>query len=126
MGVSRDYAKQNWTHTPRDLKKSLKEKLAKVETGMGLQLVQGKAFERAWGYKGTWAATDVVQTIEATLVTEEEGSGKENILPKKDGKDDNPSQRFREREGEMKSEWVSRFWRALDAIEKYFNPNGQR
>ena len=119
MGISREYAKQAWTHTPRDLKKSLKEKLEKVESGLGLQLVQGQAFERGWGYKGTWAALDVVLTIEATLVSIEEGKGKENVFPGEEGKEvENPAERFRAREGEMKQEWVSRFWRALDAIEK--------
>ena len=117
MGVSREYAKQLWTHTPRELKKSLAEKLEKVETGVGLELVQGKVFERGWGYKGTFSATDVVQIIEATLVSVEEGSGKENITPREEGKDD-PSERFRQREGEMKAEWVTRFWRALDSIDK--------
>jgi hypothetical protein len=125
MGISRDFAKQNWTHTPRELKRSLREKLEKVETGVGLELVQGKVFERGWGFKGTWGAIDVVQTIEATLVTEMEGTGKENILPRtEDGKDDgNPGDRFRQREGEMKAEWVSRFWNALDAIEKSRAPS---
>jgi len=32
---------------------------------------------------------------------------------------ENVSDRFRQREGEMKMEWVTRFWRALDAIDKY-------
>jgi len=36
---------------PRDLKKSLKEKLEKVETGFGLELVQGKTFERVGDIK---------------------------------------------------------------------------
>jgi cell division control protein 45 len=118
MGISRENAKQAWTHTPRELKKSLPEKLEKAESGFGLELVQGKTFERGWGYKGTWSAGDVVQVIEATLVSVEEGSGKENITPPGEGKDDNPADRFRQREGEMKTEWVTRFWRALDAIDK--------
>jgi CDC45-like protein len=118
MGISQDHAKQAWTHTPRELKKSLKEKLEKVQTGMGLELIRGSTFERAWGFKGTWSANDVVQVIEATLVTMEENSGKENVHPKDQGKDDNPSERFRQREGEMKMEWVSRFWKALDSVDK--------
>jgi hypothetical protein len=124
MGVSRNHAKQAWTHTPRDLKKSLKEKLEKVESVAGLELVQGKTFERAWGYKGVWAANDVVQVIEATLVTIEE-TGKENIIPGTrhgDAKEDNPVERFRQREGEMKMEWVTKFWKALDAIDKFEPP----
>ena len=117
MGVSIEHAKQAWTHTPRDLKKTLKDKLEKAQTGVGLDLVQGKEFERAWGYKGVWSACDVVQVIEAILVSVEE-AGKENINPRNDGKDDGPAERFRQREGEMKAEWVARFWRALDAIDK--------
>ena len=57
--------------------------------------------------------------IEATLVTMEE-TGKENVHPISAGKEDNnPGERFRQREGEMKMEWVSRFWRALDSVDKY-------
>ena len=120
MGISQDHAKQAWTHAPRELKKSLKEKLEKVQSGLGLELVgQGKCFERAWGYKGTWSANDVVQVIEATLVTME-GTGKENVHPiTAEKEDNNPGERFRQREGEMKMEWVSRFWRALDSVDKY-------
>ena len=130
MGISRDHANQAWTHTPRELKKSLQEKLEKVQSGMSLELIQGKTFERRWGYKGTWSASDVVQVIEATLVTSMEETGKENVLPNstrrattEDGKDDNPGERFRRREGEMKMEWVARFWRALDSVHKYQPPN---
>lgn len=125
MGISQEHAKQAWTHTPRDLKKSLKEKLEKVESGLGLELVQGKSFERAWGYKGSWSASDVVQVIEAALVSMEE-TGKENIHPNgdgADGKEDTPAERFRRREGEMKMEWVSKFWRALDAVDKSETPS---
>lgn len=117
MGISQDHAKQSWNHTPRELKKSLKEKLEKVQSGFGLELVQGQCFERAWGYKGIWSANDVVQVIEATLVTTT-SEEKENIHPVTNGKDDSPSERFRQREGEMKMEWVSRFWRALDSVDK--------
>lgn len=122
MGISQDHAKQAWTHAPREVKKSLKEKLEKVQSGLGLELVgRGDCFERAWGYKGTWSANDVVQVIEATLVTMEE-TGKENIHPISAGKEDNnPGERFRQREGEMKMEWVSRFWRALDSVDKYLS-----
>jgi cell division control protein 45 len=120
MGISRDFAKQAWTHVPRDLKKTLKDKLAKVETGLGLELVQGKTFERGAGYKGSWSVNDVVNVIEAILVcTEIRGSGKENVLPRNEGKEDG-MERFRQREGEMKMEWVTRFWKALDAVDKFF------
>lgn len=125
MGISRDHAKQAWTHTPRDLKNSLKDKLEKVESTAGLELVQGRSFERAWGYKGTWAAGDVVDVIQATLVKGEQ-TDKENVLPvtRRDGgpnggkEDAPPSEQFRQREGEMKAEWVTRFWKALDSIDK--------
>ena len=113
MGISMAHAKQAWTHTPRDLKRSLKEKLLKVESGVGLELVQGRSFERAWGYKGTWEAGDVVQVIEATLCAAEDGVGKENLPPVEEA-----VERFRQREGEMKAEWVARFWKALDAVDK--------
>lgn len=116
MGVSIEHAKQAWTHTPRELKKALKDKLEKAQTPIGLELVQGKEFERAWGYKGTWSACDVVQVIEAILVSVEE-TGKENISPL-EAKDESPAGRFRQREGEMKAAWVTRFWTALDAINK--------
>jgi hypothetical protein len=132
MGVSRDHANQTWTHTPRDLKSSLKDKLEKVEASQGLELVQGRSFERAWGYKGTWAAGDVVDVIQATLVSPVEETGKENVLPGTGrdgagitgGKEDAPAnERFRQREGEMKAEWVTRFWKALDSIDKYPSSN---
>ena len=122
MGIAREFAKQGWTHTPRDLKKSLKDKLAKVETGMGLELVQGRTFERGAGYKGSWSVNDVVNVIEAILVcTEIRGTGKENVLPRDtSGKEENGMERFRQREGEMKMEWVTRFWNAIDAVDKYY------
>jgi hypothetical protein len=91
--------------------------LEKVETGLGLELVKGKSFERACGFKGIWSANDIVQVIESILVTVE-NQGKENVIPR-DKDEDNPMERFRRREGEMKMEWVTRFWKALDSIHKY-------
>jgi CDC45-like protein len=116
MGVSREAANQAWTHTARDLKLSLKEKLAGVETTMGIELVRGETFERGAGYKGTWGVSDVVNVVEAVLVMRESDGGKENLVPgartRKDGEG------LRAREGELKSEWVDQFWKALDSIDK--------
>jgi len=119
MGISRDFAKQAWTHTPRDLKKSLKEKLTKVGSGMGLELVQGRTFERGAGYKGSWSVNDVVDVIEAILIcTDVRGTGKENVLPRDTAGKEDGMEGIRRREGEMKMEWVTRFWKALDAVDK--------
>jgi cell division control protein 45 len=114
MGIPKNHAKQAWTHTPRELKLSLKEKLERVETGQGLELVRGNSFERACGYKGIWSSNDVVHVIEAILIIVE-NSGKENLVPR----EEDPHERFRRREGEMKMEWVTKFWKALDSINKY-------
>ena len=124
MGISQDHARQAWTHTPRDLKKSLREKVDKVQGSLGLEVVDERAwgFERSWGFKGVWSAMDVVGVIEAMIVTtgEETASmGKENVRPVGDGKDGAPGESFRARDGEIKIEWVTRFWRALDAVDKY-------
>jgi hypothetical protein len=73
-----------------------------------------------------------VDVIQATLVSPVEETGKENVLPGAGrdgagiagGKEDAPaSERFRQREGEMKAEWVTRFWEALDSIDKYPPPS---
>ena len=127
MGISQDHARQAWTHTPRDLKTSLREKVVKVQGSLGLELVDERAwgFERSWGFKGAWSAMDVVAVIEAMIVMTGEGTAsmdKENVRPVGEGKDDAPSERFRAREGEMKTEWMTRFWRALDAVDKYTTP----
>jgi len=118
MGVSRDAANQAWTHTSRELKFSLKEKLAKVETAMGLELVKGRTFERGAGFKGIWSVSDVVHVVEAILVAKDFGEGKENLVPLRGGRNGKDEEGLRAREGELKSEWVTRFWNALDAIDK--------
>ena len=67
----------------------------------------------------------MVAVIEAMIVMTGEGTAsmdKENVRPVGEGKDDAPSERFRAREGEMKTEWMTRFWRALDAVDKYTTP----
>jgi len=89
-----------------------------VESGAG-------GYERWWGFTGAWSAMDVVAVIEAMIVMTGEGTAsmdKENVRPVGEGKDDAPNERFRAREGEMKTEWVTRFWRALDAVDKYTTP----
>jgi cell division control protein 45 len=116
MGISQDHARQAWTHTPVALKRDLSEKVEKVQGGMGLEMVQEGGFERSWGFKGVWSAGDVVEVIEALLVLSPGGSeGKENVKPSEDA---GAKERFRAREGEMKAEWVARFYRALDAVDK--------
>jgi hypothetical protein len=121
MGISQDHARQAWTHTPALLKKELKKKVVKVQGGMGLELVQEGGFERSWGFKGVWSAGDVVEVIEALLVLSPGGGeGKENVRPSEQNA--GAKERFRAREGEMKAEWVTRFYRALDAVDKSLPP----
>lgn len=131
MGVSIVQSKQSYTHMDMELKRGLREKLLKYAKVYGLdELVpaagtesgagskEGWGFVRSWGWRATLSSHDVSVVIGAILeiglkpqLTIENGGWSRSTKEVKEPTD---------ADGTLESrEWVTRFYHAYDALEKY-------
>ncbi len=130
MGISLVQCKQSYTHMDMELKRGLRSKLLKYSEMYGLDdLVpaadtdgkdrggtkEGWGFVRSWGWRATLSAQDVGVVVGAILevgkqLAHASGSTDRGRDIKETSDEDGVL------EGE---EWVSRFWDAYDALEKY-------
>lgn len=129
MGVSLSQCKQSYTHMDMNLKRSLRERLLTYAPMYGLdglvpptpragQGKEGWGFVRSWGWKACLSAIDVGVIVGSILEV-----GKSGV---KNGDNVNSWDRSKgkvelmDEDGKAESEeWVSRFWEAYDALEKY-------
>lgn len=134
MGVSLTQCKQNYTHMDMDLKRSLRQKLLKYAPMYSLDgLVpppatashnrEGWGFVRSWGWKACLSAVDVGVIIGALLEVGKKGFKSVDQDP---GWDRGRGERTElvDEEGKLEGEeFVSRFWDAYDALEKFVYPS---
>jgi cell division control protein 45 len=132
MGVSLVQCKQSYTHMDMELKRGLRTKLLKYSKQYGLdELVpapdadgidrstnkEGWGFVRSWGWRATLSAQDVGVVVGAILEV-----GKRGVTTLENGGWDRGREikETSDEEGTLEGEeWVSRFWDAYDALEKY-------
>jgi len=131
MGISRAQCRQSYTHMDMMLKRELRAKLLKyaalynlddmvpsVETD-GQDLAGAKdgwGFVRSWGWRATLSAQDVGVVIGALLEVGKHGHDAvaHHVLSQVPSEEQS-AQAF----AAQAEEWVSRFWDAYDALEKY-------
>ncbi len=126
MGVSLTQCKQSYTHMDMELKRGLRARLLKYAPVYGLdELVppetsvsrgrEGWGFVRNWGFKACLSATDVGVIIGAILEVGHSGGG--SVERTEAVSDDSE---VIDVEGHVQTEeWVTRFWQAYDALEKW-------
>lgn len=129
MGVSLSQCKQSYTHMDMNLKRSLRERLLTYAPMYGLdglvppapragQGKEGWGFVRSWGWKACLSAIDVGVIVGSIL--EVGKSGVSNGDPVNSWDRGKGKIELVDEDGKAESEeWVSRFWEAYDALEKY-------
>ena len=132
MGISLSQCRQSYTHMDMDLKRSLRQKLLTYAPMYGLDgLVppraggghglEGWGFVRCWGWKACLSAIDVGVIVGAILEVGKSGARLEDDRTSQ-GRDRNGAERTAsiDEDGRIESEeWISRFWEAYDALNKY-------
>ena len=130
MGVSLSQSKQNYTHMDMDLKRGLRQRLLQYAPLYGLDgLVplpastsygrEGWGFVRSWGWKACLSAIDVGVIVGAILEVGKLGA---RLLTDSNGWDTgrNEKKEVTDEDGTLEAEaFVTRFWEAYDALEKY-------
>lgn len=129
MGVSLSQCKQSYTHMDMNLKRSLRERLLTYAPMYGLdglvppapragQGKEGWGFVRSWGWKACLSAIDVGVIVGSILEVGKSGVNNGDTMNSWDrGKG---KVELVDEDGKAESEeWVSRFWEAYDALEKY-------
>lgn len=129
MGVSLSQCKQSYTHMDMNLKRSLRERLLTYAPMYGLdglvppapragQGKEGWGFVRSWGWKACLSAIDVGVIVGSILEVGKSGVNNGDFVNNWDrGKG---KAELVDEDGKAESEeWVSRFWEAYDALEKY-------
>lgn len=129
MGVSLSQCKQSYTHMDMNLKRSLRERLLTYAPMYGLdglvppapragQGKEGWGFVRSWGWKACLSAIDVGVIVGSILEVGKSGVNNGDVMNNWDrGKG---KVELVDEDGKAESEeWVSRFWEAYDALEKY-------
>ena len=127
MGMSLQQCKQSYTHMDMDLKRGLRQRLLKYAPLYGLEgLVpppavngrgrEGWGFVRSWGWKACLSAVDVSVIIGAIL---EVGKGDARLATNGSGNSQEAIQETGEHEASTEGEeYVERFWKAYDALDK--------
>lgn len=127
MGISLQEAKEQWTHMPIPLKRTLREKLAGVAGMYGIEEVIRNGVVRKFGFKGAISAGDCVEGIAALLegsVVEMSDNGIRDANSKIQD-DFNETSYTREDEEKILHEqynddknkfWVNNFWAGWDAL----------
>ena len=130
MGVSLSESKQSYTHMDMELKRGLRQRLLKYAPMYGLDgLVpppastgygrEGWGFVRSWGWKACLSAIDVGVIVSAIL---EVGKSGARLTNHGNGWDAgrNEKREVTDEDGTLEAEaFVTRFWEAYDALEKY-------
>lgn len=130
MGVSIVQSKQSYTHMDMELKRGLREKLLKYAKVYGLdELVpasgtergggskDGWGFVRSWGWRATLSAHDVSVVVGSIL---EVGLKPQLNIENGGWSRSKETREVVDADGTIESrEWVTRFYHAYDALEKY-------
>lgn len=129
MGVSIAQSKQSYTHMDMELKRGLREKLLKYAKVYGLdELVpasgtergggskEGWGFVRSYGWRATLSANDVSVVVGSIL----EVGLKPQLNIETGGMRGKENRETTDEDGSIEArDWVTRFFHAYDALEKY-------
>ncbi|ODV63837.1 DNA replication initiation factor CDC45 [Ascoidea rubescens DSM 1968] len=118
MGISLQVANQDWLYMDISVKKRLNQIFVKYLGLYGLDELIRDGFVRTFGYRGSIAASECVESLTSLLEHDnqifeeyEKESNKENLNP--NSRDNYINKRI------MKKEkiWISNFWKSWDALE---------
>lgn len=114
MGFSLTQCRQIYTHMDLDLKRNLREKLAKFAPQYGLDDLLLKSFVRAYGFKCTLSASDTSYAITALLEIGRMGPLQRAAHYKSDENDSDMTQQTM---SEIRQDWLQNFNDAFDALD---------
>jgi cell division control protein 45 len=112
MGISLQEAKEQWTHMPIPLKRTLREKLAGVAGMYGIEEVIRNGVVRKFGFKGSISAGDCVEGLAALL----EGSVVEMSDQPQEDDVFNDERALEAYDNDKFKFWVNNFWSGWDAL----------
>lgn len=112
MGFSLTQCRQIYTHMDMDLKRNLREKLAKFAPQYGLDELLLKSFVRAYGYKCTLSASDTSYAITALIE-----AGRKGIIQRNETIIDVATDNDIDKISEIQQEWLQNFNDAFDALD---------